>query len=291
MRKELAGVVKVGKIITNDGVTLKYLEKGSGTPLILIPGWSQTAEQYYQQILGLSSQYQVFALDHRGHGDSGKVDFGYSIARLASDLNDFIMHKDLRDVVVVAHSMGVSVTWSYAELFTPSRLARLILLDQPVSLLQDPSYTDQQKLDLGAIFPAQQAFDLAHGLSGPGGIELTKGLVAGMFTPAYSKSEVDWVIEQNLKLARPHAAKLLLDHISRDWRSVLPRIKVPTTIVTAEQSLFPVDAGAYIAKTMPHAKHVTIATKDGGSHMMFAENPTAINQLIMETAQPKHKAA
>ncbi len=291
MRSELAGKVKVGKVISNDGVTLKYLERGSGTPLILIPGWSQTAEQFYQQILTLSQSYHVYAIDHRGHGESAKVDYGYSISRLAADLNDFIMQKDLRDIEIVAHSMGVSVTWSYIEQFTSARLSRLVLLDQPACLLQDPSFTDQEKLDFGAIFPPQQSYDIVHGLQGEGGIDLTKGLVSGMFTAKYSADEVRWVIEQNLKLPRQHAATLLLDHITRDWRQVVARIKIPTTIVSAEQSLFPAASGTYLARTMPHAKQVVVAAADGGSHMMFAENPELVNNLILSRKKTTEKAA
>ena len=32
-----------GQVTTNDGVNLHYLEAGSGKPILMIPGWSQTA--------------------------------------------------------------------------------------------------------------------------------------------------------------------------------------------------------------------------------------------------------
>ena len=41
-------------VTTSDGVRLSYLEAGSGKPLVLIPGWSQTAEQFRHQLEGLS---------------------------------------------------------------------------------------------------------------------------------------------------------------------------------------------------------------------------------------------
>jgi non-heme chloroperoxidase len=34
---------KEGWFTTNDGVKLHYLEAGSGNPLVMIPGWSQSA--------------------------------------------------------------------------------------------------------------------------------------------------------------------------------------------------------------------------------------------------------
>ena len=33
-------------VTTNDGVRLALIEKGSGRPLVLVPGWSQTAQQF-----------------------------------------------------------------------------------------------------------------------------------------------------------------------------------------------------------------------------------------------------
>lgn len=54
-------------VSTSDGVTLSYLEAGSGKPLVLIPGWSQTAEQFKHQIEGLLGRYRVIALDICGH--------------------------------------------------------------------------------------------------------------------------------------------------------------------------------------------------------------------------------
>ena len=70
---------KTGEITTGDGVTLRYIEAGEGQPLVMIPGWSQTAAQYSHQIEGLSDRYRVISLDMRGHGDSDKPNSGYRI--------------------------------------------------------------------------------------------------------------------------------------------------------------------------------------------------------------------
>ena len=63
-----------------DGTKLSYLEAGAGKTLLMVPGWSQTAEQFKHQLEGLSDKYRVIALDMRGHGDSDKPTFGYRIS-------------------------------------------------------------------------------------------------------------------------------------------------------------------------------------------------------------------
>ena len=96
-----------GQVTTSDGVNLHYLEAGSGTPILMIPGWSQTAEQFKYQLSGLSDRYRVIAVDMRGHGESDKPEFGYKISRLAKDTHDLIQALDLDEVNILGHSMGI----------------------------------------------------------------------------------------------------------------------------------------------------------------------------------------
>ena len=102
-------MITKNSVTTSDGVRLSYLEAGSGKPLVLIPGWSQTAEQFKFQLEGLSDRYHVIALDLRGHGDSDKPVFGYRIQRLAKDVADVLKALDLKDVTILGHSMGCFV--------------------------------------------------------------------------------------------------------------------------------------------------------------------------------------
>jgi pimeloyl-ACP methyl ester carboxylesterase len=113
----------VGQVTTSDGVNLHYLEAGSGKPILMIPGWSQTAEQFKYQLSGLSDRYRVIAVDMRRHGESDKPEYGYKISRLAKDTHDVIHALGLQDVNILGHSMGSSVIWNYYDMFGPERLA------------------------------------------------------------------------------------------------------------------------------------------------------------------------
>ena len=84
----IAADTKEGFFTTNDGIRLHYIEAGSGKPLVMIPGWSQTAAQFRAQLAGLSDRYRVIAIDMRGHGESDKPDHGYRIQRLSADVHD-----------------------------------------------------------------------------------------------------------------------------------------------------------------------------------------------------------
>ncbi len=139
-------------VTTSDGVTLHYLEAGSGQPLVMIPGWSQSAEQFKYQITGLSDRYRCIAMDMRGHGESEKVDFGYKIQRLSKDVHDVLTVLDLHEVVLLGHSMGCSVIWCYWDLFGAYRLAKLILIDEPPFLTSNPAWSEAEVEASGAVF-------------------------------------------------------------------------------------------------------------------------------------------
>ena len=118
-------------VLTNDGVRIHYLEAGEGDPVVLLPGFSQSALEFDKQITDLSRDYRVIAMDHRGHGRSDKPAYGYRVSRLAADLRDLLDDLQLSEVVLLGHSLGCSVIWSYWDLFGGDRISRLILVDQP----------------------------------------------------------------------------------------------------------------------------------------------------------------
>ena len=137
---------------TSDGASLHYLEAGSGLPLVMIPGWSQSAEQFKYQIDGLSDRYRCIAVDMRGHGDSEKLGYGYKIQRLAKDVYELLIALRLYDVALLGHSMGCSVIWCYWDLFGADRLWKMILVDEPAFLTSNPTWSKAEIESSGAVF-------------------------------------------------------------------------------------------------------------------------------------------
>ena len=123
---------------TADGTTLSYQEAGEGRPLVLVHGWSQSAEQFLYQFNAFSASHHVIAFDQRGHGLSSRPDYGYRISRLAMDLRELLVGLDLDDVAILGHSMGCSVIWCYLDLFGRGA-AKEAHLGGPAALLDDQS--------------------------------------------------------------------------------------------------------------------------------------------------------
>ena len=269
-------------VTTTDGVTISYIRAGSGPDLLFIPGWSQTAAQWRKQLVEFSQNYRVTAVDMRGHGESGKPNYGYRIARLAADIHDIINQLDLRDVAVIAHSMGCCIMWSYWDLFSHDRIAKLILVDQPALMTADPTWEEGIAGNLGTVFTPTSSFEYSSAMRSSNGAAASAALVAGMKTPGMTDEDFSWIMKQNLKMLREHAATLLIDHAAADWRDVLPRITVPTLVIGGSASLFPTSGVEWITSQIPGAKLRIFSESEAGSHFLFWENASGFNATVYD---------
>jgi len=90
---------------------------------------------FKKNIPALSRKYRIIAPDLRGHGQSEKPESGYHVSRLAMDLRELIMHLENQDefhspIIGLGASLGCTILWSYAELFTSSAFSYMIFVDQ-----------------------------------------------------------------------------------------------------------------------------------------------------------------
>jgi pimeloyl-ACP methyl ester carboxylesterase len=116
-------------------VKLNYAEgPPSGPPILLLSMMTKSWKSYQPVIPALTPNWQVFALDYRGHGKSGRVPGGYKALDHYEDLKAFVFQVFTEPVVLLGHSMGSGMSLSFAERH-PEKLRGLILGD--ASLNQD----------------------------------------------------------------------------------------------------------------------------------------------------------
>jgi len=268
-------------IFTNDNVRLNYLEGGAGRTLLFIPGWSQTAAMFRPLLEDLSRDHRVIAIDMRGHGESEKPEGGYRISRLAADLADVVNELDLEDVALVGHSMGCAVIWSYIELFGINRLSRLALIDQAPVVTAWPDWNEAEKKICGSLHAPESLFQAVTGLSGPYAGSLTKNYIRdSLFTKRCPEETLEWVLSENLKFPRHHAARLLVELSVHDWRDVIRKIMLPTIVFGGEASIFHPMSQEWIANQIPGAQVEIFAKEEGGGHFMWLENPEKFLRLL-----------
>ena len=110
------------------GVRLNFVERGDpgGTPVILLHGYTDSHRSYDRILPLLPASFHVFAVTHRGHGDSSKPDAGYTPSHFAADLAAFLDAMRIESAVIVGHSMGSTVAQRFAIDY-PSRTRALLL--------------------------------------------------------------------------------------------------------------------------------------------------------------------
>jgi non-heme chloroperoxidase len=269
-------------VAMNDGAELSVIDSGTGPALVILPSWTNSAAQYHHQVTEFSRDYRVVAVDVRAGGLSAKVDYGLRISRFSTDLREIREQLGLNRMILMGHSMGCSIIWSYLDLFGPDDVDALILVDQAPTQLIQPAWTREEARAYGATQTADEVLQFASRFAGPQGVDWTWTRYRPLFTDAFPGDEFDWAVRESLKMPRGLAARLFLDHAMRDWRDVISRIRLPTLVVGAEMSVFPVASQEWIAGQIPGARLEVFAKEDGGSHFMCFENPKRFNQIVRD---------
>jgi pimeloyl-ACP methyl ester carboxylesterase len=272
--------VTLGQFTASDGAIIPYRVKGDGPPLILIHGWSQSGAMFRHQLESLSSTHRVIVPDIRGHGESPPPKGGLRMSRLAMDLEELMAHFALERTCVLGWSMGVSVIWSYIDLFGTRKLHKLVLVDQPSMLTVLPGMSAQEIVECGALFTGQQLEDLCAGLRTEQGVDLRTGFVRGMVTKNIPPALLQWILDENAKTSTAVAAQLLWSHCTQDWRDVLRRIDRPTLVICGAVSHVDKRSQYYIQSQIPQAHICEFSAAQGGAHFPFLEAPESFNAAV-----------
>ncbi|MGE0825603.1 MAG: alpha/beta fold hydrolase [Candidatus Binatia bacterium] len=119
------------KFVTINGLRLHYLDWGTTgkPPLVLLHGGSAYAHWWDFIAPTLAEDFQVLALDQRGHGDSEHVNPpAYASRHYVSDLREFMLALGLQRPVLMGHSMGGHNSIIYATQYAHD-LSALVLVD------------------------------------------------------------------------------------------------------------------------------------------------------------------
>jgi 3-oxoadipate enol-lactonase len=105
---------------------LRYLDVGSGTPVVLIHGLAGDHTAWLEQIEILRATHRVIAFDNRGAGLSTQLDEPVSTEDLARDTLQLMDHCQVQRAHIVGRSMGGAVA-QHMALLAPARVISLAL--------------------------------------------------------------------------------------------------------------------------------------------------------------------
>jgi pimeloyl-ACP methyl ester carboxylesterase len=263
-------------IETRDGQTLFVVDEGAGRPVVFIHGWTLSSAIWRAQTDWLARQgLRAIAYDRRGHGQSSKPHSGYDYESLTAGLSILLERLDLRDVVLVGHSMGAGEVVRYMARHGTRRIGRVMLVapTTPYALKTEdnPHGVDRAVYDrmVAALQTNRQGY-LAAG---------APSLLGRNAEPIL----VDWAMSIALQAAPQAQIGCLRAFSETDFRPDLGAVTVPALILhgTADSPIAPVNA----RRTQQGIAGSRVEIYEGAPHALFVTEEDRFNRDLLAFAR------
>lgn len=150
--------------ITIEGMSLGYVELGSGSPVILIHGSISDYREWSTQMEALAKHHRVIAYSRRYHWPNSppQKDADATVSRQVEDLAAFVRLLGLAPAHIVGHSYGGTVALFFA-LQHPELVRTLVLLEPPVQSLLVDTPENENALKEGQVVRDEMKTAFASG--------------------------------------------------------------------------------------------------------------------------------
>lgn len=253
---------------TTDGTSIHYKDEGDVNKeltLLCIHGGFGDLSHWQLLVDEFSDAHRIVRMDLRGHGDTDVPDLGYSINQYADDVAELAHHLDIRQAVVLGHSMGAVITIALSQRH-PDIAGALVWVDNPIhswgrvsgllgpalELIKQPSYPEAIRLIYGACFHETADLSLVQ-----------KTVEAAMRTP------------QQVAIADINAM------LSFDALTVAKELKLPILIVRCGGHV-PDDMGVsgsvqWIHENLPQVQYAQVVA---AGHFLMLEVPDQFHPML-----------
>jgi pimeloyl-ACP methyl ester carboxylesterase len=268
-----------GSTVEVNGISLHVKEDGSGTPVLLLHGWPDSAYVWRNQIPFLTRHgFRTIAPDMRGFGQSSRPAEAaeYALSKSVSDVIGLLDALELDSAHVVGHDWGAAVAWGTA-MAHPDRIEKLVVLSVghpsvPKSPRQDEMAWYQLFFQFEGIAEANLAYDdwawLRRFLRGAGDEERYE---QDLSRPGALTASLNWY-RANLAPKMPGPSP------------ELPPVLVPTLGIWSTNDHY-LD-GERMQKSGEYVKGPWRYEEiEGASHWIPLEAPDLLNSLLLEWLQ------
>ncbi len=243
---------------------------GSGQPFVILHGFLGMSDNW--KTLGTrwaEDGYEVHLIDQRNHGRSfHSDDFSYKI--MAEDLKSYCEEHDLKEIILLGHSMGGKVAMQFAVTY-PEMVSKLLVAD--IGPKAYPSHHQDilkalSSLDFSKINTRGDAEDILSEYIKDEGTRLF------LLKNLYRKNKDEFALRINLPILSSKIEEVgvpLPEHTT---------FSGPTLFLGGEKSNYiePLDE-LLIKKHFPNSRIVTISK---AGHWLHAENPDEFYDNVMD---------
>jgi len=248
---------------------MHYKLSGEGNCLVLIHGFSDNLNMWYNQVPDFEKKYQILTCDVRGFGQTEITKGTYSMELFADDLYELLRVLGIRSACLLGYSMGGRIGLEFA-LKHPEMTTGLIFANSGVGGARTPEMEERLKL-MGDIL--QQ-----------GEIEAISEMMAvSSFSPGFKEKEpvifekYKGIKMQNDPLA--YSAIMQAMFAEADTLPDLSSLKCPVLIIAGESDSFmEID----IAESMKSSIKNSVLKVLSTGHAAAIEAPEEFNQAVLD---------
>jgi 2-(acetamidomethylene)succinate hydrolase len=260
------------------GHSLRYYEwAGSGTNLVLLHGSGSYALQWESVVNHLSEQFHVFAVDQRGHGDSGRPDGEYSAEEYAEDIHELVDTLGLGRIVIAGNSLGGRVAQVFAAEY-PQQCAAAILLAVHLSNF----FHDRERMAAVLRSACTMLSSPTEFASREEALAYLKASRGERETEASLNHRIDHNMDRTesggirVKYDTVRVAQGLT-HMAKDLRAYAVRVECPVLVVRSTvDSELSADQAREIAALWRNGRAVDVE----GGYLLYVQNPAGTAEVI-----------
>jgi pimeloyl-ACP methyl ester carboxylesterase len=265
---------------SHDGGTIYTIARGAGPVVVFCHGVTLSSRVWAKQFESFpAAGFRAVAFDSRGHGESRVGETGHSLDNLADDLRTVLEVLDLRDVVLVGHSMGGMAVQAFAIRHpdvVEERVCGLALLSTSShNLVSDARRVRGAIESVVKIGPDVGTFMKQRNL----GLLLARLGFDDDPNPSHVEATRQMLAACDKQTTREAVSALL----QLDFTEELPEVDVPTLVVVGSaDALTPPRDARRIAELVSGSRLVEY---EGGGHMLMYERTEEVDALVMDFAR------
>lgn len=253
-----------------NNINLYVKDEGKGEPtLLFLHFFGGSADTWNGVTAILKNNFRCVSYDHRGWGRSDKPATSYSISELAEDTLALIKSLDLKNYIIVGHSMGGKIA-QYIAARKPSGLQKLVLVAPSPSTSTIP-----REDELAGMRQAYTSLESINHV-------IDHVFKAGDLAPQAREQLISSIRNHN-EYSRLGWIDLAMQE---DVSAGVDSIAVPTLIIAGENDLVdpPEHLEAKVKALIPRSE-ITIIENVG--HLSMLQKPEKVAALIENFISPK----
>ena len=220
---------RIEHIASADGGSIRCAHAGQGPSVVLAHGYLLDLAVYtlvFEELVARG--YRVIAFDQRAHGESRPGTQGCTPSAAATDYRQVLEHCDVRDAILVAHSMGAFLALLFCLQQRPCaqhRLSRLVLLGGNAGAVAQGSLQNRLQIPF-----------LKSGLLRPlwGFAPTGRALIGQLFGDAPDPEQVEATRQIILRQSVAPSLPLLRSMVHDSHYAQLPEVPVPAQILCGQ---------------------------------------------------------